>query len=223
MSYDWDFSAFWPYRYALLRGVWVTIEISVISTVIGTIIGVALGALFRVVPFKRTIFFLNDVLRAIPLLVLLFFFYYFPYKQIFGIFPLSAFACTILAMSLSQAVFTADLVRAAVDGVSKKTILGARSLGLRESAIWQHVILPDVLRQTLPSLIAFFIGIVKLSSLASVIGCEDVVFVAKIAIGQQFRSLEAWTLVAVIYIILVVPLTMFARRFEESKWLKRRS
>src|ERR1035441_5317726 len=99
MSYDWDFSAFWPYRYALLRGVWVTIEISVISTVIGTIIGVALGALFRVVPFKRTIFFLNDVLRAIPLLVLLFFFYYFPYKQIFGIFPLSAFACTILAMS----------------------------------------------------------------------------------------------------------------------------
>ena len=223
MSYDWDFTVFAPYRAALLRGIWVTILISVESAVVGTLAGLALGSLFRIVPFQKVFLFLNDIVRAIPMLVWLFFFFFFPYQQFFGIQPLSAFSCAVLALALSQAAFTADLVYSAVNGVSQRSVLGARSLGLRDSVIWWHIILPDIIRQILPTLIAFWIGILKLSNLASVIGCEDVVFVAKVASGQRFRSLEAWTLVALIYVILVLPLTIIARRFEKSEWLKRRS
>lgn len=225
MFYDWNFSVFASYWPAFLRGIWVTIEISVVSALGGTLAGVALGALYRVIPspLQKVALFFNDVFRAIPLLVLLFFFFFFPYQDIFGIKPPSPIVCAILAIGLSQAVFTADLVCSAVEGVPQRTIQGARSLGLQETAIWRYIIIPDVIRQILPTLIAFWIGILKLSNLASVIGVQEVVFVAQVASAQVFRSLEAWVIVAVIYIILVLPLTLVARRFEKSEWLKRRS
>jgi polar amino acid transport system permease protein len=221
MGYDWNFSVFSQYLPAFISGTWVTVQLSVISCFAGTIAGFILGPTLRLKIVGSLLLALNDMLRALPTLVLIFFFYYFPYRD-FGWAAPSAFACACAALTLSQAVYTADIVRAAVDGVSKGSIMGARSVGLKEMTIWQYIILPDIFRQVLPSLIAFFIGIVRLSSLASVIGCEDVVFVARITIGQKFRSLEAWIIVAAIYIMLVVPLTWFARQLERSEWLKRR-
>ncbi len=222
MNYDWDFSVLTPYLPALGRGALVTIELTVISCVVGSILGILLGILYRLRPLDRILLPLNDIVRAVPLLVLLFFIYYFPYSEILGISPPSAFVCAVVALSVAQAVYTADIVRAAVDGVSNGSIMGARSLGLREKEIWWHITLPDIFRQILPSLIGFSIGTLRLSSLASVIGCEDVVFVARSAISQRFRSLEAWIIVALIYVALVMPLAWLARKIEGSKWLKRR-
>jgi len=223
MQYDWNFDIFAPYKWALLNGLWVTIQLTIYSSFLGTIIGIPLGALLRFRPLKIITLPFNDIFRAIPLLVLIYLFYYFPYKDFLGIEPLSEFTCALLALTLAQAVFTADIVRAAVNGVSEKTILGAKSLGFKNKQIWRYVIIPDILRQTLPTLVAFYIGNLKLSSLASVIATPDILYVAKTASGQSFRSLEAWILVAVIYIILVLPLSYFARKLEQSKWLKRRN
>jgi len=223
MNYDWNFEIFAPYKWALLGGLWVTIQLTIYSSVLGTLIGVPLGAFLRFKPLKFLSLPFNDIFRAIPLLVLIYLFYYFPYKDILGISPPSEFICALLALTLSQAVFTADIVRAAVDGVSDKTIMAAKSLGFKDKQVWRYVVIPDILRQTLPTLIAFYIGNLKLSSLASVIAAPDILYVAKTAGGQSFRSLEAWILVAVIYIILVVPLSYLARKLEQSKWLQRRS
>ena len=224
MNYDWDFSVFVHYIPAFKRAIWITIKLSVYSSFWGTIIGVFLGVIYRVKPLNYILLPINDILRAIPVLVLMFFFYYFPYVEIFNLDKApSSFFCATLALTLAQAVFTADVVRAAIDGVSNNTILGAQALGLKQRNIWHHIILPDVFRQILPTMIAFYIGNVRLSSLASVIGTEDSVYVAKIAITQNFRSLEAWIIVALIYIALVLPLSIFSRFLEKSKWLKRRS
>lgn len=223
MHYDWDFSILAPYRDALLRGVWISIALGVGSTVIGTVAGVLMGGIFDYLPFKKVILAINDALRSIPHLVLIFFFYYFPYKDVFGIRPPEAFWCALAALALSQAVFTAELVRAAKLTVSQGPILAARALGVPEHVIWCYITLPDIMRQILPSLVAFFIGNLKISSLASVIGVEDVVFVAKVAVGQQYRSLEAWVVVALVYVILVTPLTIAGRHFETTDWLKRRA
>lgn len=222
MSYDWNFSIYSGYLPAFVSGIGVTIQLSAISSLAGTLGGFILGPLYRLKPLDKVLLPINDMIRAVPSLVLIFFFYYFPYKEIFGWGAPSPFACACAALMLSQAVYTADIVRAAVDGVSKGAILGARSIGLREITIWRHIIIPDIFRQILPSLMAFYIGNVRLSSLASVIGCEDVVFVARLTIGQNFRSLEAWIIVAAIYIALVLPLTWLARQLENSRWLKRR-
>jgi len=223
MDYDWNFSVFAPYAVAFLRGAWVALALALVSSVLGSFLGIPLGVLLSLRQTSWALLSLNDALRAIPILVLMLFFYAFPYKAVFGITPLSGFTAAVLAMTLSQMVFTADLVRGAAAGVSKQTVLGARAIGLREPAIWQHIILPDVIRQIIPPVFAFFIANIKSSSLASAIGVHELVFNARVATGSTARNLEAWIIVAAIYIVLVVPMGWVGRGIEKIPWLKRRS
>lgn len=220
-SYDWDFSFLVQYKNAFLSGSIVTIYISFLSFLVGTFVGIPIGILLNKIPSK-TILLVNDAIRAIPVLVMIFFVYYFPFKQLFGIDPPNALYSAIIAMSITQASYTADLVRAAIDNVSIKIIMGAKAIGLKEMSILRYIIIPDIIRQILPAEVAFLIGIIRLSSLASVIGAKEVVFVARTSISQNFRSLEAWIVVAIIYIILVLPVTYLSRCLEKSVWLKRR-
>jgi len=223
VAYDWDFGAFLQYRTGFLHGAWVTTKLGVESTLLGTLLGLPGGMILRLPIVGPPLRVINDAVRAIPNLVLIFFCYYFPYNSLLGIAPVSPCLSALIALIFAQAVYTADVVRAAVDGVPQTVILGGRALGLRERTIWWHLVLPDIIRQILPTLVAFGIGNFKLASLASVIGCDEVVYVGQAAIGTRFRSLEAWIIVAVIYIILVLPLAVLARRLEASEWLRRRA
>lgn len=222
MDYGWDFRFLAPYARAFVRGTGVTLELSVYSFLLGTAAGLPLGIGLRFAPARHVWIFLNDCVRAVPPLVLLFFVYYLPLQGVWGDTGISPFAAGVIALALAQAAYTADLVRGAIDAVPKRTVLGARALGLPESSVWRYVILPDIARQTLPAQVAFLIGIVRLSSLASVIGVQDSVFVARSSITQSFRSFEPWLIVALIYMAIVVPMTIGARSLENLKWLKRR-
>jgi His/Glu/Gln/Arg/opine family amino acid ABC transporter permease subunit len=219
MSYDWDFSIFessWP---ALLKALQITLELGIYSSLFGTLLGIPIAFLLRNRILKYISLPLNDIFRAIPLLVFMFLVYYFPY-EIFGMSPLSSYYSALYAMIFVQAVFTADVIRGALNNTPKDAIKGAQSIGMKKSQINRLVIFPDILRQILPTLIAFYIGNIKLSSLASAINAHELLFTAKVISGQKFRSLEAWVLVAVIYIIVVLPLSVLSRKFEESKWIK---
>jgi polar amino acid transport system permease protein len=222
MNYDWDFSVLKPYIFDLIRGVIVTIYLGLFSTAIGTICGFPIGWLLKHRKGIDTFLVANDALKSLPTLFLMLAFNYFPWKPLLGISPLSPFACALLALSLSQAVFTADLVRGAIANVQPGPILAGRALGIPEPAIWLHIGMPDVLRQIIPALSAFCVGNFKLASIASVIGVEEVMFVARVATGQQFRSLEALVVVAGIYLVLITPLTVAVRVLENHPWLKRR-
>lgn len=222
MGYDWNFSVFIPYLGAFARAAGVTLALSVISSFAGTCLGLGLGLALRIRPVSWILLPLNDAIRAIPMLVLMLFVYYFPYGTVFGISALSGFAAAALALTIAQTVFTADLVRAAVDGVPRSSVIGARALGLSRRDILRFIVIPDLIRQLLPPLVAFYIGNIKLSSLASVIGCHELVFVSRVAISQTYRSAEAWVLVAIVYMVFVLPLGWCARAMERSEWLRRR-
>jgi len=222
MGYDWNFSAFVPYAGAFLRGTWLTLALAGISSVLGTILGFVLAFPLRLQIVGPMLGWVNDALRAVPLLVLLFFFYYFPYEQLLGIRSPSPFVAAIAALTMAQANFTAEIVRTAIDAVSARKISAAKALGLKDPIIWLYVTLPDVVRQIIPTMMAFYIGNLKLSSLASIIGAEDVVYVARISVSQTYRSLEAWVIVGLIYIAVVLPFTILARQVETSEWIRRR-
>lgn len=222
MSYDWNFTIFESYKGALLNGLFVTLKLTFYSSLIGTVIGVCISFFLLKKPIKYISLLINDVFRSIPLLVLIYVFYYFPYNQIFGVRPPSEYYCALWALIITQAAFTADIIRGAIDNVSKDSVLAAQSLGFKKYQILHYVIIPDVFRQILPTLISFYIGNLKLSSLASVISTPEILYVAKSAGAESFRSLEAWVLVCAIYIILVLPFSYAARKLENSKWLKRR-
>ncbi len=222
MGYRWDFSGLVPYAPAFAHGVVVTLELSVLSSLIGTLLGVPLAMMLRArrgvsVPSAFGV----DLLRAVPNLVLIFFFYYFPYEQVFGLRAPSGFMSVLVALVLAQAAYSAELFRAAMDQVPRAQVLGVEAIGFKPHQVVRFVVLPSVAKQVLPGHVALWVGYINLSSLASVIRVEDVVFVAKVAMSQSFRSLEAWTEVALVYCALVLPLTYALRKLETSAWIRR--
>jgi polar amino acid transport system permease protein len=222
MNYSWDFRAifqFWP---ALIVGVGVTLKLAILSSLLGTIVGGALGVMLTPKTWVSELALLCvDAIRAIPNLVLIFFFYYFPYRQMFGSEPVNAEIAALLGLIAAQAAYSADLTRNAFLQVSRSRVLGLEALGFNRSQVGIHVKLPSIVKQVFPAHMALWIGNLKLSSLASVIGVYEVVYVAKTAMVQTFRSLEAWTTVAIIYIVLVLPLSRISRRLESHAWLTR--
>jgi len=139
--------------------------------------------------------------------------YYLLTQQIIGT-SIQAFWVYCIAMSLNLAAFTSDLVRSAVENVSRGEIDAGRALGMSRSQVTRHIVLPHVMREIIPAMTVLYIGMLKMSSLASVINVREVVYTAGTVIADSSRSLEAWTVVGAIYVALVVPATYVARRVE---------
>lgn len=159
-----------------------------------------------------------DVLRALPPLVLLLFMYYFLTVQVIGT-TVTAFWVCVIAMSLNLAAFTSELVRSAIENVEASVVDAARALGMSHNQITRHIVLPYVLREIIPGMTVLYIAMLKMSSLASIINVREVVFTAQTVIADISRSLEAWIVVALVYVALVIPSTYGARRLE--RWVRR--
>ncbi|MBV9266060.1 MAG: amino acid ABC transporter permease [Acidobacteriaceae bacterium] len=221
MSYNWDFSALGPYKLAFLQGACWTLYLGAVSSAAGSALGIPMALLLRQHPVVSVPLGLAiDALRAIPNLVLILGAYYFPYSRLFGIPGPSPLVASLIGLTVAQLAYSADLIRSAIEAVPANQVLSARALGFREWQVARWVVFPSVVRQVLPSHMALWIGNVKLSSLASTIGVHESVWVAQVAMSTTFRSLEAWMTVGAIYIVLVTPLTLLARRVERSSWLR---
>ena len=223
MGYHWDFSGLNPYWGAFLRGLGVTAALGVLSSALGTLAGIPLAFALRttrIISGPLTAFL--DAVRAVPNLVLIFFFYYFPYEAVLGVRSPSPFVAVLVALIAAQAAYSADLFRVALDGVPALQVEGLRAMGFSPSQVLRFAVLPSVVRHALPGHVALWIGNLKLSSLASVVGVEDVVFVAKVAMSQSFRSLESWLVVAASYVVIVLPFTYLLRSLESSAWINRK-
>lgn len=218
MNYDWKFARLIPYAEAFAKGTVTTLALTALVILIGTVLGILLGlALHRKLP-RIIAYPLVDVLRALPPLVLILFMYYFLTRQVIGI-SVPAFWVCVIAMSLNLAAFTSDLVRAAIENVHRNALDAGRSLGMNETEITWHIVLPRVVREIIPGMTMLYIAMLKMSSLASVINVREVVNTAQTVIADISRSLEAWVIVGLIYIVLVVPATYAARAVE--RWVGR--
>jgi polar amino acid transport system permease protein len=213
MNYDWNFGRILPYWKAFLSGTGVTLLLTILVIICGTILGVAVGLLLKRPIARKILYPFIDVIRALPPLVLILFMYYLLTQQVIGT-TVQAFWVYIIAMSLNLAAFTADLVRAAIENVPAGAVDAGRALGMSHNQVTRHIILPHVMRETIPAMTVLYVGMLKMTSLASVINVREVVYAAQTVIADVSRSLEAWAVVAVIFIVLVIPATYAARRVE---------
>lgn len=163
--------------------------------------------------FRRILYPIIDIIRALPPLVLILFMYYLLTRQVIGTTIQAYWVCAI-AMSLNLAAFTSDLVRAAIENAPRDSIDAGRAVGMSHKQLTRYIIFPHVIREIIPSMTILYIAMLKMSSLASIINVREVVYAAQTVIANIARSLEAWTIVALIYIILVMPSTYLARRVE---------
>lgn len=218
MNYDWNFARLAPYAEAFVWGAATTLALTGLVIVIGTILGIGLGVIMRDRAMRVVFHPIIDVLRALPPLVLLLFMYFLLTRQIIGV-AVPAFWVCAVGMSLNLAAFTADLVRAAIEKVPREVTDAGAALGMSHRQMTRHLVLPHVMREIVPGMTILYIGMLKMSSLASVINVREVVYTAQTVIADVSRSLEAWTIVALIYLAMVLPATYFARGVE--RWAGR--
>lgn len=206
MSYDWQLGLLWEYREAFWNGLQVTLLLTATSIVFGLLVGVPLGVLLstdnaRLRPLRALVYAYNAVFGWMPILVLLIWMYYM-LPSAFGLRP-SALTVAIVALSLNLSAFIADIVRGAIGRVSGADIDAAKAIGMDSTLRLRRIILPEVLRNSLPPMVALFINQFKWTTLASVIGVQELLHSADTIMIRTYRSLEAYTAIAFIYLVVV--------------------
>ncbi len=149
--------------------------------------------------------------RGVPLLVqLLIFYYMLPYVGM----DLPAIAAAILAVGMCSAAYTAEIVRGALQAIPRGQIEAADALGIAPLSLWVRILIPQALRIGLPSLVNELILLVKVSSLASVVGVVELTRVAQNITGQTYRPLEIYIAAAAIYLVINSVISFLGRRAE---------
>jgi polar amino acid transport system permease protein len=217
--YEWDFSVILRYKWAFIQGAWVTLQITFFAVILGTLFGGLLGlgrsSKQRWINIPVSIYV--ELFLAIPILVLLIWIYY--CGPILLNINLSGFWTAVLALSLTLSAFVAEIVRSGILAVPNGHIEAARALGMTKTQTLRYITIPQAIRVMIPPLLTMYISTLKMSSLASVVAVYELLHSAQNLIMSSFRPLEIYTVVALIYIVLILPFSLLTRRFEaKQKW-----
>jgi polar amino acid transport system permease protein len=202
----WDFASVFSNTDALLAGAAGTLRIFAICLVAGLSLGLVVG-LARY--SKRRLFYIPasvfmEFFRNTPVLVQILWFYFaFPMISPFEISPLMAAA---LGISLNSAAFSAEIYRGGIQSIDNGQWEGARALGMTYAQAMRRVVLPQALRRMLPPLTNRGIEIFKMSTLASVVAYVELLQQGKLIASLNYNPIEAYTVVALIFFVLLYPL-----------------
>ena len=200
----------------LLSGLTTTIYISLVSIIISIFLGlvVAIPSLAK----NKNLTYLNigyvEIVRAIPLLVLILWIYY-GLPIMTGI-SFSPFVSGIIALSISESAFQAEIFRAGINSIKKSQWEAGSSLGLNFFRKLRLVILPQAIKNILPAIGNQFVYVLKMSSLVSIIGIGDLTRKANELVVTTYRPLEIYTFLILEYLALILIVSYFVRKFEKK-------
>ena len=198
----------------LLQGLKLTALLTLVtiplSAVLGLLLAVLQGLPNRVL--RAVLVAYTDVLRSVPPLVLLVFIYFgLPFLGI----RLGAFAAVVLALTLNGSSFFGEIFRAGIESVHRGQDEAARSTGLNGSQTMIHVIIPQGVKNVLPDLITNVLELAKQTSLASVVGLQELLRNAQIAQGLVYNPTPLIA-AALIYFLLLWPFVRLIARMQRQ-------
>ena len=200
----------------LLSGLTTTVYISVVSIIASAIVGfvVAIPSLAK----NKFLTYINigyvEIVRAIPLLVLILWIYY-GLPIMTGI-SFSPFVSGIIALSISESAFQAEIFRAGINSIKKSQWEAGSSLGLNFFKRLRLVILPQAIKNILPALGNQFVYVLKMSSLVSIIGIGDLTRKANELVVSTYRPLEIYTFLILEYLVLILIVSYLVRKLEKK-------
>lgn len=214
---DFDWSVIWQYGPFVAGGIPVTLLISLGAICLGILLGVPLGILLvrSWKPVKWVIGAYVEVFRNTPALVQVVWFYYVLPVLIGG--SVSGETAGIIAIGLNASAYLADIVRGGIVGMPSGQFEAARSLGMSYPQTMRKIILPQTWRRMIAPFSNMFVVIMKETALVSYIGVLDILHRGDIVQVQTFRPLEAYTLVAFFY-FLIVTITTQLMKLVERRW-----
>ena len=210
MPYKWDFSAVLQYWDLFAWGLWLTFAYTVGSIIIGVVLGLILcfGRLsrFRVISGLARAY--QEVFRCTPLLVQLMWFYY-ALPLLIGI-TIENYVAAMLTLSLYAGSFYSEIFRGGILSIDKGQTEAAKAIAMSDRQVMWRIIIPQAFKRVLPSFINQSVIQFKNTSLISVISVGELAYMAAVVNGQTYRPLEAFTVVALLYFVVLFPMTQAA-------------
>jgi len=197
----------------LLQGAWVTVQITVLSFVLSSVLGLAL-ALCKLSPIKPLSIAAStviNVIRGLPIIVQLFYIYF--VLPDLGI-HLSAFQAGVIGMGIAYSAYHAENFRAGILAVEQGQREAAEALGMKSLLMMRRVVLPQAFRIALPPYGNILVMMLKDSSLVSTITVAEMTRQGQLIAASTFLNMTVYTLVALLYLLMSLPLVYGLRRLE---------
>jgi polar amino acid transport system permease protein len=214
MDYAWDFGVVYTYVDYWIRGAAVTLAYAVGTVLGGLIIGVLCGMalLYRRRWVTLPIHIYVEIFRCTPLLVQIVWFY-FALPIVLNV-NLPAWLAAGLGLTLYMGAFATEIFRGGIISIDRGQWQAARALGMTSGELMRHVILPQAARRMVPPFVNQSVIQLKNTSLLYVVAVPDLMYTGSIVVADTFRPLEVYTSVAVMYFVMLYPLTQWAKRLE---------
>ena len=212
----------------LLKGLFTTVEVTVISLLIATVLGI-ITCMFRIShipPLRWLAKFYIWLIRGTPMLVQAMYIYL-ALPQLLQMITgsnvkISIMSASIATLALNAGAYMSEIFRGAIEAVDKGQTEAARSLGLSYGQPMRKVVLPQAVRICLPSLVNQCIITLKDSTILYAIGLAEIMYYGKVYVGRTFAVFATYTWIAVFFLVVISILSIISRRIEDRLKGKRR-
>jgi polar amino acid transport system permease protein len=214
MGYEWSFGFLWRYQRLFITGIEVTLAYTFGTIFLGLIIGLAIGLarLSKSWLVNAPLVALIEIFRCTPLLVQIVWFYY-ALPVVLGV-EIPATVAATAVLSLYTGAFYAEIFRGGIVSIERGQWDAARAIGLRPWLMMRLVILPQAMRRMVPPFMNQSIIQLKNTSLVSTIAVPDLLYQGQLITADTYRPLEVYTMVAIVYFLLLFPTTLLAQAYE---------
>ncbi|MFT5004883.1 MAG: polar amino acid transport system permease protein [Paracoccaceae bacterium] len=224
MGYNWQWYRIPQYFYKMtddgfqwgeiMVGLVITLQLSLTAFVLATALGliIALMRLSGLVVGKAVAIAILEFVRNMPILVLLYLFYY-----VLGpVFSLDRYTASILCLALFHSVLISEIFRAGINAVAIGQWEGATSIGMSKIQAYYYIILPQSVKFMLPPMTGEVVHLVKSSAIVSVIAVAELTTIGRNLISDTYMSFEIWFTIAAVYLIVTLVLSVGVSRLEKK-------
>jgi len=212
--YHWDFYTVLQSFDLFLMGIWTTFLYTLGSILIGVLVGLAacFARLSHHAPVRILARSYQELFRCTPLLVQILWAYY-ALPMLLGI-SISNTAAGLMMLSLYVGSFYAEIFRGGILAVDKGQREAAAAIGMSGTQSMRHIIMPQAIKKMLPAFINQSVVQVKNTSLLYAISIAELTYMTSVVNSETYRPLEAYSLAAIMYFVMLFPLTQVADHFE---------
>lgn len=212
---------------SLLNGIGIVVFITLVGFTCALIVAllVAIGRLSRRKMLVGILGFMIEIVRGTPLLVQFFYIYYVVPTLINALmallgydtnFQLEASTCGIIGFAINYGCYMSEVIRSAILAIDSGQREAGLALGFSESQVLFHFIIPPALRNSVPVFGNYLVMLIKDTSLLAMISVQELLLRTKTFASQTFLTVEAYTILALVYLVLSIPLSQLSRIVERK-------
>lgn len=212
LSINFDFSFLWTFRYRLIQGFATTVELSLVSLILSLLLGFlsAMANNSRILAISYFSKVYVQFFRGTPMIMQIYLFYI--VGTAWGVD--NRFLAGVLILSLFEGAYIAEIIRGGIDSIEPTQLEAAKAVGLEAGQTLRLVVLPQIIKRTLPALAGQFASIIKDSSLLSLISVIELTQTIREISASNFAIFESYIFLGLLYLSLTFPISMYTRYLE---------